>query len=237
MADTRPKWRARGEDVVVTMYLAGGGDPQQEALVCQAAFEGVERVLYWPFALPPEHTHGAEAWLQVALVDLGIKAHVTTWTSPQHHLPSALHECDLLFVGGGLTSRLVSAVKNAELFDPVRRFITDGGRYYGSSAGALLPCDVVTVAAMIEDDPLAAGMAGLGLLHGVTVLPHADQFPDARPTELVKALGQQVLAIPEGSGVAVTNEMFRVIGPDPVRLVTRDGVKELPVGAVAEIFN
>lgn len=219
----------------MTMYLAGGGTPQQERVVWQEAFEGVARVLYLPLALPPERILGAEGWLLGGLIDLGIEAQVTTWTSPREHEPHELYECDLLFVGGGLTSRLVSALKDAGLFEPVRRFISDGGRYYGGSAGALLTCEVVTVAAMVEDDPTASGMEGLGLLHGLTVLPHANQYPDARPIELVEALGQPVLAIPEASGVVVTNERFRVLGPDPVRLVTEDEVNDLPPGAIEEI--
>lgn len=119
-------------------------------------------MLYWPFALPPELIPGAESWLQAALVDLGIEAQVTAWTSPLQHDPHELNECDLLFVGGGLTSRLVEPVKDANLFEHVRPFITAGGRYYGGSAGALLPCAVVTVAAMLEDDPRASGMKDSG---------------------------------------------------------------------------
>lgn len=219
----------------MTMYLAGGGTPQQESLVWQAAFEGVSSVLYWPFALPSERVLDAESWLQAGLVDLGIEAQVTTWTSPTQHQSHALNEFDLLFVGGGLTSRLVSALKDANLFEHVRRFITDGGRYYGGSAGALLPCEVMTVAAMMEDDPSASGMAGLGLLHGLTVLPHADQYPDTRPAEIAEVLGHPVLAIPEASGVAIAGTRLQVLGPDPVRLVTQDGMKDLPPGAIEEV--
>jgi dipeptidase E len=219
----------------MTMYLAGGGTPQRESLVWQAAFEGVHRVLYWPFALPVERIPGAESWLQAGLVDLGIEAQVTSWASPMQHHPYELNECDLLFVGGGLTSRLVSALSNANLFEHVRRFITEGGRYYGGSAGALLPCEVVTVAAMIEDDPSASGMEGLGLLHGLSVFPHADLYPDTRPAEVAAALGHSVLAIPEASGVAIVGKRLQVLGPEPIRLITQDGVRDLPAGAVEEI--
>lgn len=218
----------------MAMYLAGGGTPDQELRVWQAAFEGVHRVLYWPFAQAPERTPDEE-WLYAGLQDLGVQAQITTWRSPLDHDPAEIFECDLLFVGGGRTSRLVNAIRQADIVEHVRRFIRNGGRYYGGSAGAVLPCEVVTVAAILAGDSAARGMHGLHLLNGLSVLPHANRYPDTTPVEVAATLGHSVLAIPEASGVAIDEDRVEVLGPEPVTLVTPQDTRTLAMGAVADI--
>jgi dipeptidase E len=128
-------------------------------------------------------------------------------------------EYDLLFVGGGTTSRLADHIRQHEFVDPIREFLAAGGIYYGGSAGARLPCAEITLASHIEDDPHSAGKPGLGLVQGISVFPHADKYPPERPVEVARALGHDVLVLPEASGVAIVDHTLRAIGPDTVRLV------------------
>jgi len=90
------------------LFLAGGGTTEQEAQVWAAAFAGVTNVLYWPFALADERAPAAEAWLSDGMHSLGITAAVSMWTSLAGHDAPELAGYDLVFVGGGTTSKLVN---------------------------------------------------------------------------------------------------------------------------------
>jgi hypothetical protein len=70
-------------------------------------------------------------------------------------------------------------------------------------------------------------MEGLGLVRGVSLLAHADKHPPGRAAQIAKALGQDVLVLPEASGVVVEGAAIRAIGPDPVQLVSSAGVSTL----------
>jgi hypothetical protein len=204
------------------VFLAGGGSPEQESQVWAAAFRGVRRVLYWPLALPSERHHEAQEWLHDSLRRLGIGAEVTTWTGLADHRADELGAHDLLFVGGGTTSRLARQVHEHGFADAVRAFVLAGGGYYGGSAGAILAGDDITLAAHVDGDAEADGVPGLGLLRGPAVHPHADTLA-VDPRLLAGALGRPVLALDEDSGVRVDADGVTAIGPGRVRLFAGEG--------------
>ncbi|MDN5798343.1 MAG: peptidase E [Intrasporangium sp.] len=172
----------------------------------------------------------------VALKDLSIEAEVDIWESLDGHDGGALAPYHLLFVGGGSTSTLAEQVLRHDFVSAVCDFVAAGGRYCGGSAGALLACETLTIASLVDGDIRATRMRGLGLVENLSVFPHADTFPKNRPLEVARALGHDILALPEASGVAVEGSGFRAIGPDPVRLVTNAGhdVREMRAGERAE---
>lgn len=209
----------------MTLYLAGGGSPAQEAQVWREAFSGITQAVFWPFALPDDRIPAAESWLHTALRDLGITVHIDVWPSLDQHSPGDLRPYDLLFVGGGTTSKLAAHIHTYHFEQAVVDFVANGGVYLGSSAGAVLAGDEITVASLIEDDPAARGMAGLGLVHGLSVYPHADTY-SADPAQLARELGHDVIALPEASGVVVRDGDLRAIGPGTVRLFTDGGATQ-----------
>lgn len=216
----------------MTMYLAGGGTPEQESLVWAEAFAGAGRVVYWPFALPSTMAGGAAGWLAAALAGLGLAVDdLDVWPSLDGRRPRELARADLLFVGGGLTSRLAAQVREHGFADAVRDHVHGGGRYYGGSAGAVLCGESLEIAALADGDEDATGQAGLGLLRGAAVLPHADVFGLESSAAWARGLGRTVVAIPEASGLAVDGDRARVLGPDPVRVVRGAGATVHEQGA------
>ncbi len=213
------------------LYLAGGGSPRQEELVWRAAFDGVRRVVYWPFALPDERIPAAPDWFEAGLAELGIEVEVDPWSSLAGHDPAELAAAELIFVGGGTTSKLARHVRGHGFDQAVRDHVAAGGRYYGGSAGALLPCTSIALAAPIDDDPdAAAEPAGLDLVAGATVLPHANQFAAADQHRWSTDLGQRLLSVPEASGVHLTATTCTVLGPDPVTVIDGPTATTCPPG-------
>lgn len=202
------------------LFLGGGGDASQEREVWRAAFDGVRRVVYWPFALPDERVSRAPEWLRGSLDYLGIRAEVDAWLSLEGHTPAELETADLLFVGGGTTSKLLEHICEHGFRDRVAGFVARGGRYYGGSAGALIAGESITLAELADNDSRAAASpAALGLFSGVTVLPHADTFALTDMQFWAHRLGQRIVAIPEAGGVRVRGDEWASIGPGQVTLI------------------
>lgn len=214
------------------LFLGGGGDASQEREVWRAAFDGVRRVVYWPFALPGERASRAPAWLRDSLGGQGIQAEVDAWLSLEGHVPAELETADLLFVGGGTTSTLLEHICGHGFRGHVAGFVARGGRYYGGSAGALIAGESITLAALADNDPrAAAGPAALGLFSGVAVLPHADTFALADMQSWARQLGQRIVAIPEAGGVRIRGDEWAAIGPGQVTLVWGEGRTVLEPGS------
>ncbi len=209
--------------VRMTIYLGGGGSAAQESQVWKCALRGADRVLYWPFALPDHMLAGAEEWLTSSLRELGINMEVETWESLTGHSPDELAPFDLLFVGGGSTSKLAQHIRDHEFEAAIHRYLEGGGTYYGGSAGAVFAADSIDIAALVDNDPDAAGVKGLGLIRGVSILPHADLFPLGKQQETARTLGQGVLLLPENSGVMYDGTALHAIGPGEVYFMAPSG--------------
>ncbi|MGI8592199.1 MAG: hypothetical protein ACR2M5_14675 [Nakamurella sp.] len=103
--------------VVGTVYLGGGGSPADEGEVWRDAYESVDRVLYWPFALSAGVLDTADPWFRAALDELHLSPQVTTWTTPEGH-DRNLEPFDLLHVGGGNTFVSCTTFAATDSFTP-----------------------------------------------------------------------------------------------------------------------
>jgi|HubBroStandDraft_1064217.scaffolds.fasta_scaffold32182_3 dipeptidase E len=214
------------------LVLGGGGDASQEREVWRVAFAGVRKAVYWPFALPDERAGRAHEWLRGSLAGLGIQAEVDPWLTLEGRTAAELGSADLLFVGGGTTSKLLEHICEHGFRGHVADYVARGGRYYGGSAGAVIAGESVMIAALADGDlRAAASPAAIGLVSGVTVLPHADTFPLADVQSWARRLNQPVVAIPEDSGVHIRGDEWIVIGPGGATLAWDEGHTVLSPGS------
>jgi dipeptidase E len=178
------------------------------------------RIVYWPFALPASMLTEADVWLRDRLDQVGATYTLETWSKLEHHTASDLDGVDLLFVGGGNTFRLLDHVGRAGFLDPVRRFVADGGDYYGGSAGAVLACDDIAVAE--GHDPNDVGLSNLtalGLLHGVSVLPHFTESQLESAQRCTSRHRRTLIGLPENAGLRVYNGIVTVVGDGTVYVI------------------
>lgn len=210
----------------------GGGSPELQRPVTAYVFEGAKNALYLPFASSPEDIDGAESWFTGTLRDAGIETLVQTWKTFDGHSPSELQDFDIIYVGGGSPGRVAKELDKQGWRQAMRSWVLAGGTYFGDSAGALAACGPMDVAAGLDDDPLSVGAEGLGLLEGLTIIPHSDVFP-AEAAELhAKDKGVRVIQIPEGAAVVIPEGISRprvgdgslhALGTGGVAVVSPDG--------------
>ena len=189
-------------------------------------------VVYWPSALPEAMLAGADGWLRTSLDRLGVGYRLSTWARLDQHSPDELAQADLLFVGGGNTFRLLDQVRSAGLVESAREFVAAGGDYYGGSAGAVLACDDIGVADGHDlNEPGLKDLTALGILPGVSVLPHFTAAQLSTSLERVKSAGVPLIGLPETAGLRVIDHTYTVVGADPVHLITATGSRSVEPGA------
>lgn len=89
------------------------------------------KVLFFPFALFERDSYAAKAKARFAAMGYSLEtAHAV---SDPH---KAIEQTDAIFIGGGNTFRLLKALQDLDLLDPIRRRVRGGAPYIGSSAGS-----------------------------------------------------------------------------------------------------
>jgi dipeptidase E len=90
-----------------------------------------QRVLFFPFALYDRDAYTATAKTRFAAMGFSLEsAHKVA--NPQ----KAVEERHAIFIGGGNTFRLLKALQDLDLLEPIRRNVEHGTPYIGSSAGS-----------------------------------------------------------------------------------------------------
>jgi dipeptidase E len=89
------------------------------------------RVLFFPFALFDRDGYAANAKARFAAMGYSLQ---TAHAVPDPH--KAIEQTDAIFIGGGNTFRLLKALQDLDLLDPIRRKVNSGAPYIGSSAGS-----------------------------------------------------------------------------------------------------
>ena len=89
------------------------------------------KVLFFPFALFDRDDYAAKAKSRFAAMGYGLESAHTT-DNPS----AAVEKTDAIFIGGGNTFRLLKALQDLDLLEPIRRKVRSGAPYIGSSAGS-----------------------------------------------------------------------------------------------------
>src|SRR5437763_17064498 len=170
-------------------------------------------VLFFPFALYDQDAYAAKASARFA--EMGY-----TMTSAHAALDRqrAIAETDAIFIGGGNTFRLLKALQDLELIEPIRRRVREGAPYIGSSAGSNVAGPTIKTT---KDMPIVQPRSfdALGLVP-FQISPHY-QDPDPASTHMGETQEERilqfleenetpVLGMREGAWVRVENQSVRL---------------------------
>src|SRR6266850_662338 len=113
-----------------TIYGCGYLDHVEEELRSFLGGEG-KHVLFFPFALYDRDAYAAKAKTRFGELGYSLES-IHDADDPAR----AVEETDAIFIGGGNTFRLLKALQDLDLLEPVRCRVESGAPYIGSSAGA-----------------------------------------------------------------------------------------------------
>src|SRR4051794_36209444 len=161
------------------LALVGGGE-WREGCTFDAellAASGGDEVVVLPTAAAYEHPDRAVATAETWFGGLGAKVRgVMVLRRSEAEEPdhvAAVRQARFIYLAGGSPMHLRSVLKDSALWEAIVAAWNEGAVLAGSSAGAMVLCDPMV-------DPRGGAFTlGLGLVAGLTVIPHHDHWsPD-----------------------------------------------------------
>src|SRR5512133_2185309 len=104
-----------------TVYGCGYLDHVEQQI--KSFLGSARKVLFFPFALFDRDTYAAKGY-----------SIETAHAVPNPH--NAIEQTDAIFIGGGNTFRLLKALQDPDLLEPIHQKVRGGAPYIGSSAGS-----------------------------------------------------------------------------------------------------
>ena len=202
-------------------YLSGGGNEIQSQKIDSdfARYIDGKKLMYIPIALDRDSL-GFEVcydWITNLFLNLEYKIDI-----PQIHMyldPQAiaekLFEYDALYIGGGNTFKLLDFLYKNNLFEKIKEFYEGGKPIYGGSAGAIiLGKDIGTVEE--ENDAGYKFNKGFNVLGNISFICHYEPSLDEKIKKYVAEFKQEIIAIPEDSGIKIENGKINEIFGEPL---------------------
>jgi dipeptidase E len=188
------------------------------------------RVLFVPYALANHEAYAERARERFERMGYGCD-------SIHNGDPAAnVARADAIFIGGGNTFRLLKALYDNSLIEPIRKRVFAGMPYIGASAGTNVACPTIRTT---NDMPIVEppSLSALHLFpwqinpHYLDSNPSADNMVETREERLLQYLEENrtpVLGLREGSMVRVSRGEAWVKGIASVRLF-RHGIAPIEI--------
>ena len=182
------------------------------------------KILFFPFALQDRDTYAAKAKARFAAMGYSFEA--------VHAVPDAreaIEQTDAIFVGGGNTFRLLKALQDFDLLDPIRRKVKDGAPYIGSSAGSNVASPTIKTT---KDMPIVQPRSfdSLGLVpfqispHFQDSDPNSKHMGETQEERILQFLEENqtpVVGIREGAWLVCENSAVTLKGEAGARIFRR----------------
>ena len=205
-----------------TLYGRGYLDHVEEEIKNILGTAG--RVLFFPYALHERDSYADKARTRFAAMGYELdSAHAADDPA------AAVASANAIFIGGGNTFRLLKALQDLELLEPIRRRIRGGAPYIGSSAGSNVAGPTIKTT---KDMPIVQPRSfdALGLVP-FQISPH---FQDPDPTSkhmgetqeerIIQFLEENetpVLGMREGAWVRIKGRSVVLGGSNGARIFRR----------------
>jgi dipeptidase E len=201
-----------------------------------------ERVLFLPFALYDRDAYAAKARTRFAGMGYTIES--------AHEAPNprnAVAETDAIFIGGGNTFRLLKALQDLDLIEPIRRKVMSGVPYIGSSAGSNVAGPTIKTT---KDMPIVQPRSfdSLGLVpfqispHYLDPDPslcHMGETQEERIAQFLEENDTPVVGMREGAWLLVEGSSVTIRGLSGARIFRRDclPVEAVPISQISELVG
>jgi len=201
------------------LFLSGGGDIETSYLFDSLFFDSLPQsanILYIPVAMA---TTMAKREASFDWFSKLISRHssndrhldFTMWNA-EDSLP-ILHNYDAVYVGGGNTYRLLMVLEKTGMLDALKKYIRNGGIYYGGSAGVVI---VGKNLRTVEEENLEnySKHDGMNLINNLSIFPHFSDSEEQKNTirNICGNYALMIAALPENSGLILDERGISVYG-------------------------
>jgi dipeptidase E len=199
----------------------------------------VRRVLFFPFA-----SHDQDAYTATVRTRFGAMGYSLD-SAHQTAVPQkAVDETDAIFIGGGNTFRLLKALQDLDLVEAIRRKVSSGAPYIGSSAGSNVAGPTIKTT---KDMPIVQPRSfdSLGLVpfqispHYLDPDPNSTHMGETQEERILQFLEENdtpVVGIREGASLLCNDGNVTLKGQTGARIFRRSHAP-VEVTAGTEISN
>jgi dipeptidase E len=199
-------------------------------------------VLFLPFALHNRDAYAAKAKARFAALGYSLKS-VHETGNPQ----KAVDETDAIYIGGGNTFRLLKALHDSTLLEPIRRKVNGGTLFIGSSAGSIVAGPSIKTT---KDMPIVQppSFDALGLVpfqispHYLDPDPNSTHMGETQEERILQFLEENdapVLGLREGAWLRVEGDSVMLKGMNGARVFRRGQgpVEAVPDSEISELVG
>jgi dipeptidase E len=200
------------------------------------------KVLFFPFALYDRDDYAAKAKSRFAAMGYALES-VHAIDNPE----KAIDQVDALFIGGGNTFRLLKALQDRELLQPIRHKMKSGAPYIGSSAGSNVAGPTIKTT---KDMPIVQPRSfdSLGLVpfqispHYLDPDPNSTHMGETQEERILQFLEENetpVVGIREGAWILIENGAIMLKGETGARVFRRGQapVEVSPGGEISRLVG
>jgi dipeptidase E len=218
--------------------LYGSGYLDHAAAEIRDFLGSVNKVLFVPFALYDRDAYAATARKRFAALGYEMDS-IHTATDTQ----KAVNDAEAIFIGGGNTFRLLKALYDVDLIEPIRRRVDAGMPYIGSSAGSNVAGPTIKTT---KDMPIVQppSFNGLGLVpfqispHFLDPAPNSTHMGETQEERILQFLEENdtpVAGLREGAMVRMENSSMILKGSTGARIFRKGHAPvEVKPGAVLD---
>lgn len=216
------------------LFLAGGGGKFDSVKIDERFANALDKktpLAYIPNAICKKPYSECLNWLRDVFCPFGV-VEIEMWSDLKKAATADMSFISGLYIGGGDTTKLLFEIYDAGFDKQLREICERGLPIYGGSAGAIILGQTILTAPEAKGF-LETKAKGLGLVDGFSIYCHYDGRKDLK--SLSKSLGTKIIAIPEKSGVSLTDKSFEVVGYESVTIFSSDNVLNLQIGRIYQI--
>src|SRR3989338_94052 len=201
------------------LFLSGGGDIEISYSFDSLFFDSLPQsanILYIPVAMATTmaRTEASLDWFSKLISShSNSDKHLdfTMWNAGDV-LPN-LHNYDAVYVGGGNTYRLLMVLEKLGMLDVLKKYIKNGGIYYGGSAGAVI---VGKSLRTVEEENLNnySKHDCMNLINNLSIFPHFSDSEEQKDIirKICSNYPLMIAALPENSGLILDEHGMSVYG-------------------------
>jgi dipeptidase E len=205
-------------------------------------FGSAQRVLFFPFALYDRDAYTAMAKTRFRAIGYSLES-VHEAKNPHR----SIKEADAIFVGGGNTFRLLKALEDLDLVEPIRQKVRSGAPYIGSSAGSNVAGPTIKTT---KDMPIVQprSFESLGLVpfqispHYLDPDPRSHHMGETQEERILQFLEENdtpVVGMREGAWLLVEGDSVMLKGLSGARIFRRGQapVEAVPTSQISELVG
>lgn len=216
-------------------FLAGGGSAEDSKLLDERFVEILDHtkpLVYIPNAMKSRPYQSCLKWLQSVMIPLSV-TNIEMWDDLRSRYP--VTSIAGIYIGGGDTAKLLKELRASGFNNYLLEAANVGVPLYGGSAGAII------FGEDIRTDPEYKNLSdsearGLKITPGYSIFCHYNIDEENVVRQLSRALGHDIIAIPEKAGGHLAGNILTNYGTEPLSIFRRDEVIRLNPNCSVELL-